>query len=215
MKPIKIFLQILLVITAAEVMTMVMLSHLGLHGSAYIVADTGLLLLLSAPFIHLWVVNGATRSYSLEAFLARTALEHEESMREKAESSERRFRHMLGRLDAVVYEADAATGKFLFVSDCVESMLGYSVDRWLADPDLWASIVHPDDRDRAVERRKTAAAHKREFRMKYRAITAGGNVVELLDSVRVTLDEKGNPRKLHGVMLDRSGISESANQPDL
>lgn len=125
----KYFLQILLIITAAELLTMTALSHLGIRGGAYVVADTGLLLLLSAPFIHLWVVNGATRSYSLEAFLAKTALEREESMREKAETSERRFRDLVGHLDAVVYEADAATGKFLFVSECAGAILGYPAER--------------------------------------------------------------------------------------
>lgn len=212
MKPVKIFLQILLIITAAEIVTMISLSHLGIKGSAYVIADTGLLLLLSAPFIHLWVVNGATRSYSVEVFLARTALEHEESMREKAENSERRFRNLLGRLDAVVYEADAATGKFLYVSDCVEDILGYPVETWLEAPDFWKSVIHPDDRDRVIERRRSATAEKREFRMEYRMISASGKLVEVLDSVRVARDDSGRPRQLHGVMLDKAGISGSEKQ---
>lgn len=61
--------------------------------------------------------------------LTMTALEREESMREKAETSERRFRDLVGHLDAVVYEADAATGKFLFVSECAGAILGYPAER--------------------------------------------------------------------------------------
>jgi PAS domain S-box-containing protein len=209
MKPYKIFLQILVIVTAAELLTMAAVSGLGLRGGAYVFADAGLLVLLSAPFIHMWVVNGATRAYSLEAFLARTALEREESMREKAEASERRFRSLVGHLDAIVYEADAATGKFHFVSERAESILGYPAGRWIADPDFWIGMIHPDDRERAAERRRSATAEKREYRMEYRVLAADGRVVNVLDSVRVTRDEAGRPRQIHGVMLDLAGLSGS------
>jgi hypothetical protein len=83
MKPDVVFLRILAVITVAELVTMSVLAQLGMKGGAYILADTVLLILLSAPFIHLWVVNGAVRASAFEAFLTKATLQQEEAMREK------------------------------------------------------------------------------------------------------------------------------------
>ncbi|HEY7528574.1 MAG TPA: PAS domain-containing protein [Candidatus Deferrimicrobiaceae bacterium] len=205
MKPYQIFLRIIIVIVIAEVATMTLLAYLGISkGGIYPLIDTGLLLIISAPFIHLWVVNGAMRASSLKGGLATAALEQEEAMREKAESSARRLQDLMHNLDAIVYEADAATGRFSFVSERAQSLLGYPAKRWLSEPGFWEGLIHPEDRVRTVERRMTAIAKGWDHKLEYRAVTADGRIVQVCDAVRVDLDENRRPRRIHGIMVETS-----------
>jgi PAS domain-containing protein len=205
MKPYQIFMRIILVILVAEIFTMTLLAYLGISkGGIYPLIDTALLLLLSAPFIHLWVVNGAVRASSLEGGLAAAALEQEEAMREKAESSARRLQELMHNLDAIVYEAEAATGRFSFVSERAQSLLGYPAQRWLAEPGFWEGMIYPEDRVRTVEKRMSSIARGEDHKLEYRAVTADGKVVEIRDVVRVDLDENRRPRKIHGIMVETS-----------
>src|ERR671939_694185 len=68
------------------------------------------------------------------------------------ETQRRWLKQILANVPGVVWEAwgepDAATQRIDFVSDHVETMLGYRVQEWLSSPNFWLSIVHPDDKER-------------------------------------------------------------------
>jgi PAS domain S-box-containing protein len=203
MKPWQIFMRIIFVIMVAELFTMTLLSYLGIsEGGIYPFIDTGMLLLLCAPFIHLWVVNGALRASPVGGGLAAAALEREEAAREKAEGSARRLQELMHNLDAVVYEADAATGRFSFVSERAQSLLGYPAKRWLSEPGFWAGMIHPEDRVRTVEQRMAAIAKGQDHKLEYRAVTADGKIVHVRDAVRVELDLEDRPRRIQGIMVE-------------
>lgn len=105
-------------------------------------------------------------------------------------------------LDAIVWEADAATLRFTFVSGRAEDILGYPVDRWLSEADFWVNLVHPEDRERTVSLCRAATDEGRDHTFEYRAIRADGSTVWLRDVVRVSRDATGRPGRLRGVMVD-------------
>ncbi len=74
-------------------------------------------------------------------------LTEEERLQAAHQESEQRYRDLIQGLDAIVWEADARTLTFSFVSRRAETVLGYPVERWLREPDFWARRIHPDDRD--------------------------------------------------------------------
>jgi PAS domain S-box-containing protein len=117
-------------------------------------------------------------------------------------SPEGRFHDLIQDLDAIVWEADATTWQFSFVSRKAEKLLGYPVESWLADPGFWVGLVHPEDRDAAVALCKTATEEGRDHEFNYRAIRANGEVVWMRDIVHVIKDEAGRPKQLRGVMVD-------------
>src|SRR5205823_3247060 len=49
----------------------------------------------------------------------------------RIEEAEQRYRSLIQSVDAVVWEADAGTGAFSFVSRRAEDLLGYPVEQWL------------------------------------------------------------------------------------
>ncbi len=119
-----------------------------------------------------------------------------------AETSEQRFRDLVDGLDAIVWEADAVTWRFSFVSRRAEAILGYPVEQWLSEVDFWANHIHPDDRDRTVALCQAATAEGRAHELEYRAVAADGRAVWLRDIVRVVPGAGGRPRQLRGVMVD-------------
>ena len=61
-------------------------------------------------------------------------------------------------MDEIVWEVDAATFRFTFVSLQVERVLGYPIEKWLGDPGFCVNHIHPDDRDRWTRSRTHRAA---------------------------------------------------------
>jgi PAS domain-containing protein len=71
-------------------------------------------------------------------------------LKRHVEVSEERFRELVESVDAIVWEADAATLRPTFVSQGAERILGFSPAQWLQTPDFWADHLHPDDRERGL-----------------------------------------------------------------
>ena len=111
--------------------------------------------------------------------------------RDRAERSQQRFRDLVQDLDAIVWEADAATLRFSFVSQRAERILGYPAEQWLQEPDFWVTHLHPDDREATVALCRQATAEGRDHEFEYRMVGAEGQTVWFRDLVRVIRDAEG------------------------
>jgi two-component system NtrC family sensor kinase len=131
-------------------------------------------------------------------------LAREQEARAEVAKAEQRFRDILQGLHAIVWEADAETWRFTFVSQRAEEILGYPVERWLSEPQFWVNLIHPEDRQRSVAYCRECTAQGRDHEFEYRAIAADGRVVWLQDIVHVVRDSDGQVRQLRGVMVDIS-----------
>lgn len=103
----------------------------------------------------------------------------------------------------IVWEGDAQTFAFSFVSASAETILGHPVGRWTREATFWAdAVVHPDDRDDAVAYCALATGKCIDHAFVYRANTADGRVLWLADYVQVVLGGRGVPERLRGIMID-------------
>lgn len=106
-------------------------------------------------------------------------------------------------LDAVIWELDARTSRFTFVSDRAEHLFGYPLRRWYDEPTFWQDVlVHPDDCVRWVAFRAAATREVRDRELVYRARTAGGRMLWLKDLVRVAPDAAGAAAFARGATVD-------------
>jgi diguanylate cyclase (GGDEF)-like protein/PAS domain S-box-containing protein len=112
----------------------------------------------------------------------------------------RRLEALVRAIDGIVWEADAATFCFTFVSGQAERLLGYAAGEWLA-PGFWAAHIHPDDRDAAVDFCTEKSRGGMDHVFDYRMLAADGREVWLRDSVNVELRD-GAPATLRGIMVD-------------
>jgi PAS domain S-box-containing protein len=129
-------------------------------------------------------------------------LEREQEARLEAEEAEKRFRELVADLDAVVWEAEAASRRFTFVSHYAQELLGYPVERWVQEPKFWLNLIHPEDRETAISFRDACLRSGRNHELEYRALTADGRTVWLKDMTQVVLNEQSLPQKLRGIMID-------------
>jgi diguanylate cyclase (GGDEF)-like protein/PAS domain S-box-containing protein len=119
------------------------------------------------------------------------------------------YRRLVERLPAIIYAAELGEhGRWRYVSPQVEEILGYSPEEWTANPGLWAELLHPEDRERALEQetRKTLG-ERNPPPVDYRMVTNDGQVVWILDEAVLEEDEAGIP-VWHGVLYD---ITERKN----
>ena len=123
-------------------------------------------------------------------------LRHAEALR----ASDQRFRDLVDSTDGIVWEADATTFRFSSVSTNAERMLGYPVTDWLL-PGFWASHIHPEDRDQAVQHCAACTGRLEDHEFEYRFIAQDGRTVWLQDIVKV-VEKDGKPRWLRGLMVD-------------
>jgi PAS domain S-box-containing protein len=167
---------------------------------------------LLPPVGHFWL-SDSHDVFSLAAFLvigitagrfsdrARREAWSANLRRAEAVAAQERFRDLVNSVEGIVWEADAATLTFLFVSDQAERILGYPTETWLNEPAFWKNHIHSDDRDRVVNSYEEAKAKKRNQDFECRMIAADGRMVWLRDLVTVVV-ENGHASRLHGVMID-------------
>jgi PAS domain S-box-containing protein len=121
----------------------------------------------------------------------------EEALKKAKDRSEK----LINTIEGIVWEADAATFAFTFVSPQAERFLGYPCERWLTEPTFWKDHIHPDDRDAAVAYCTSYTTERREHDLEYRMIAADGHEIWLRDIVTVEV-ENNEPKTLRGIMVD-------------
>ncbi len=127
--------------------------------------------------------------------------------------SEARFRTLVERLPICTYINPLGLPiRTTYMSPHMEKLLGFPIERWLAEPDFFVTRLHPDDRDRVVEAAHRTHENGETFRQSYRLIAKDGRVVHLLDETIPVSDERGRPLFLQGFFIELDSVSEEEPQ---
>ncbi len=136
-------------------------------------------------------------------------LSEEERLQAARKESEQRFQDLVQGLDAIVWEADASTLRFSFVSQRAQTLFGFPTDRWLDEPDFFSKRIHPEDRAKVMSKCRTALARGEDHELEYRALTATGEIVWMRDIVHVVPDAPGNAGQLRGLTVDLTELKRA------
>jgi PAS domain S-box-containing protein len=116
---------------------------------------------------------------------------------------EKRSRLLIEHLPGVVYTSELGEhGRWRYVSPFIETLLGYTAEEWKADPGLWSSLLHPEDRERVVAYDEQAFRVGDTYTAEYRLITRDGRTVWVRDLGGIAADEQGEPHLVHGFLFD-------------
>lgn len=146
---------------------------------------------------------------SVRDITGRKLAEREKSeLAAQIEHQRRRLVDIVANVPGIVWESsgepDSAAPRIDFVSAYVETMLGYTVEEWLATPDFWLSVVHPEDKESAIRRATEIFASRQAGTNSFRWIAKDGRVVRVETQSVAVCDDTGKPIGMRGAAMDVS-----------
>ena len=145
----------------------------------------------------------------MAAGVASIVFEREAASGERREL-DRRYRTLVEQLPLVIYvDALDATSSNIFTSRQIEGLLGYSVQEWRDDGDLFVKLLHPEDKTRVLEAHEHTHATHDPLNTEYRLKARDGHYVWIRDAGVVVSDDDGTPMYLQGYLLDISPEREA------
>lgn len=128
------------------------------------------------------------------------------------QEAESKFRTLVEQLPAVLYRDDAdQNGKNNYYSPQAERMLGYPMSVWEKDSMLWHSILHPDDKERAIETINETLSNGHSL-SEYRLFDSDGRVVWVRDEAILVRESSGKPLFVQGIMQDITEIKKAEEE---
>ncbi len=104
----------------------------------------------------------------------------------------------------VLYQC-SSSGAYTYLSPTVHELLGYAPADFYRNPDLWRTLLHPDDRSVFSQRVTGHALGNEQLRLEYRILPKGKAMYHWLqDEVRYFRDGSGKVAGLTGSITDIS-----------
>ena len=112
-----------------------------------------------------------------------------------------RCEYLASAIGGIAWEADPVTMRFTYVSPQAERILGYPIERWMAESTFWKNHLHPADRDRAWTARILVKTELQARNLEYRMIAADGKTIWFND-LHTVVTEGDQSVKILGIMTD-------------
>lgn len=126
------------------------------------------------------------------------------------EASEARYRALIENVPAVVYEMeDDDERRTVFVSPRIETLLGYTREEWLSQPDIWTELLHPDDRETELAAHDELSASGEPWSREYRLIAADGREIWVRDQAALVRTASDEPLVWQGILIDITAQKEA------
>lgn len=119
---------------------------------------------------------------------------------DKLEQNERRLRHLFSVSPSIVYTLDPADYSVTWISQNVTPLLGYTSEEVLK-PDLWKTIVHPEDIQSVGDGARAAIRAGKGVR-EYRLFRKNSEMIWVHDDLLVLADEENNPKEIICALTD-------------
>lgn len=122
---------------------------------------------------------------------------------ERVAEAEARFQTLVEQIAAVTYiEAPDGPTSTIYMSPQVERLTGYTPEEWIADPEMWQKLLHPDDRDRSVALAVDVVERLQPYLNEHRMLTRDGRVIWVHDEEHPVFGDDGEVLYWLGVMFD-------------
>jgi len=129
---------------------------------------------------------------------------------EQLQITEAKYRELVERAPAVIYSSESGSaGRWFYVSPQIETMLGFTADEWMADPDLWYQQIYPDDRAKTIASERNAIATNSRIVMEYRIFHKNGQLLWVRD-LSLSVSVMNNQQYLvQGIIIDITEIKQA------
>jgi PAS domain S-box-containing protein len=122
---------------------------------------------------------------------------------DRLREAEERYRGIVEHVPAAIYldRTDGST-ESIYVSPQIEEIVGVTPEQWMADPDLWLRLMHPEDRPSVQRSYAEATVAIEPWSAEYRLQTPDGRTIWVHDEITFLHDEGGAPQFMQGVIFD-------------
>lgn len=116
--------------------------------------------------------------------------------------SESRYRTLVEQITAITYiDAVDDFSSSIYISPQTEKILGYSPEEWKVNPELWETIIHPEDREWVMAEHLRTNRTGEPFNVDYRVRRKDGRTIWVHDEAVLTEHATGT-KAWHGVIYD-------------
>jgi PAS domain S-box-containing protein len=123
--------------------------------------------------------------------------------RARSAALEHRYQQLVEEAPLSFYiSALDARSAAVYVSPAIVDLLGYSLEHWKENPQLFEEILHPLDSDRVLRAVERAKAGGGAYEAEYRLFRRDGAVVWVQDRAVTARDERGRPLHWQGYLVD-------------
>ncbi|MGA8297368.1 MAG: sensor domain-containing diguanylate cyclase, partial [Acidimicrobiales bacterium] len=114
------------------------------------------------------------------------------------------FRSVVANVPGIVYRSECREPwRMFFISDYVESLLGFHPREFLGDAKVnFGDLLHPDDHDRITAVLEATLEGESSYVIEYRLIKSDESVAWVEEHGRVIRDDDGSPLYLDGVIFN-------------
>ncbi|NHN24249.1 PAS domain S-box protein [Flavobacterium jejuense] len=116
-------------------------------------------------------------------------------------NSQKRIESLINTIDGIVWECDAITFEFTFISKKVENILGYTAEEWLSNRTFWKDHIYHEDRENVINFCSEKTNNNLDHDFEYRMIAKDGSVIWLRDIVNV-VSNNNKAVSLRGIMIN-------------
>lgn len=126
----------------------------------------------------------------------------EQALRE----SEEKYRSLVEKVPAIVYIAEPGhSGKWHYVSPQIESILGFTPEEWMNNPQLWIEQILPEDRQHALS---SEVKFQSVFTTEYRMTKKTGEIAWFRDEA-ISVKSNEGVVLIHGLMIDITDLKNA------
>ena len=126
--------------------------------------------------------------------------------------AEAHLRSHVDQIPAVTYVDEVPSGRTTYVSPQLTGLFGCTPEQWIADPDYWLTLVHPEDRERAAASFREACENGSSFCVEYRVQTPDGRTVWVRDQAVPIEGADGIVSAIQGVIFDITELKLAEQQ---
>jgi len=170
------------------------------------------LLIFSFPRPHAWTAQ-ERKLATYVANVAAVAIQTSRLLNRLSET-DGRLRSLIEDIPAIVYMSEVDFPyRTYYVGPLAESILGYSAQEWVEDPELFIKLVHPDDLHPLVELGEKAKRSTGSVRAEYRMLDRNGNTRWFRDEAVLVRDPAGKPLAWNGILVEITSIKSIEAPP--
>jgi PAS domain S-box-containing protein len=118
--------------------------------------------------------------------------------------SEEKYRSLISNITGVIYRcAFDEEWTMLYISNAIEDLTGFKAEDFIHNQKIsYASILHPDDRERVMDTKSIGIESFQQYSIEYRIVTRINTTKWVSENGRPVFDQEGKVVCLEGVIFD-------------